>query len=39
MYANAMAISRLATMQGDMETSRKFAEKAAILKTDINRDL
>lgn len=39
MYANALAISRIASMQGDVEISRIFADKAADLKTTINRDL
>ena len=39
MYANAQAISKIAALQGNPETSREFEGKASELKATINREL
>jgi Mannosylglycerate hydrolase MGH1-like glycoside hydrolase domain/NedA-like, galactose-binding domain/Glycosyl hydrolase family 65, C-terminal domain len=39
MYGNAMAISHIAAMKGDTATSRKYFQRAASLKSNVEHDL
>ena len=39
MYGNAIAIARISAMKGDMNSAKEYLQKAAVLKTNVERDL